>query len=185
MLGYYKQRQTLMENQTNKDRKDYPSDTNPEVQEGRDYSEYNHLSKEQQEAARLYHTELDTEAEFYRSKEYTERKIPEAVVKYMGYYPENVLLKGGAGNTGYDLTASIQEDILVPTLGRAIIPTGIFLEGQEGFDVQVRSKFGLARDHGIIVLNGPGTIDANFREEIQVLIYNTGSKPYLVKNNKK
>jgi dUTP pyrophosphatase len=84
---------------------------------------------------------------------------------------------------GLDLAAALAEDdplTLFPG-DRALIPTGIVLELPQGFEAQVRPRSGLAHKYGVTVLNSPGTIDADYRGEIQVLLINFGRDPVSIK----
>jgi len=85
-----------------------------------------------------------------------------------------------ADSAGADLLAAIHNDIVIPTGYRKLIPTGIKMELPQGFEAQIRPRSGLALHHGITVLNAPGTIDADYRGEISVLLINLGEKPYTV-----
>jgi dUTP pyrophosphatase len=83
---------------------------------------------------------------------------------------------------GLDLAAAVEADAPV-TLGpgaRSLVPTGFAMALPEGFEAQVRSRSGLAAHHGVTVLNTPGTIDADYRGEIQVILVNLGSEPFTV-----
>lgn len=84
-------------------------------------------------------------------------------------------------SAGMDLRAFITEPIILETLDRALIPTGLYIELPEGYEAQVRPRSGLAIKHGITVLNSPGTIDADYRGEICVEIINLSNKPYIIK----
>ena len=75
-----------------------------------------------------------------------------------------------------DLHANLEESISLKNGERALIPTGLFIELPEGYEAQVRPRSGLALKHGITVLNSPGTIDADYRGEIKVLLINYGSE---------
>jgi dUTP pyrophosphatase len=86
------------------------------------------------------------------------------------------------GAAGMDLRAFIGEVITIPPLGRAKIPTGLCLEIPPGFEGQVRPRSGLAFRSGVTVLNSPGTIDSDYRGELEIIIINLGSEPFLVKN---
>ena|ERR1700730_3008414 len=76
------------------------------------------------------------------------------------------------GSAGMDLRASLQEPISMKPLERQLIPTGLFIELPEGFEGQVRPRSGLAIKHGITCLNSPGTIDADYRGEIKIILIN-------------
>ncbi|MEF3693951.1 MAG: dUTP diphosphatase [Candidatus Cloacimonadota bacterium] len=81
---------------------------------------------------------------------------------------------------GYDLTADLDEAlILAPGAFRAI-PTGIAIQLPEGFEAQIRPRSGLALKHGVTVLNSPGTIDADYRGEIMAILINHGSQEFVV-----
>jgi dUTP pyrophosphatase len=82
-------------------------------------------------------------------------------------------------SAGLDLSAALPENrpLLLPPLGRAAVSTGLVIEIPEGFEGQVRPRSGLALRHGLTVLNAPGTIDADYRGEIKVLLVNLGTEP--------
>jgi dUTP pyrophosphatase len=81
---------------------------------------------------------------------------------------------------GMDLLAAIPNDIELGPLDRTIVPTGISLALPPGFEAQVRPRSGLAARHGITVANAPGTIDADYRGEVKVLLINLGEQPILI-----
>ena len=87
-----------------------------------------------------------------------------------------------ASAAGLDLIAAVPEDAPVSLApgGRALVPTGIALQLPEGYEGQVRPRSGLAVKHGIGLLNAPGTIDADYRGEIKVLLVNHGDEPFTV-----
>ena len=87
-----------------------------------------------------------------------------------------------AAAAGHDLTAAVPADeplILVPG-GRALVPTGFAIALPLGYEGQVRPRSGLAVEHGITVLNAPGTIDADYRGEVKVTLINHGDKPFAI-----
>lgn len=81
---------------------------------------------------------------------------------------------------GVDLMAAIDEDILLEPGDSSIIPTGIAIGLPIGFEAQIRPRSGLAAKHGISVVNSPGTIDADYRGEIKVIIINHGKEPFKI-----
>ena len=83
-------------------------------------------------------------------------------------------------SAGMDLRANLAEDILLKPLGRALIPTGLFIELPVGYEAQVRPRSGLAIKKGITVLNTPGTIDADYRGEVMVILVNLSAEEYWV-----
>lgn len=77
-----------------------------------------------------------------------------------------------------DLKADIQEPIILQPLQRTLVPTGLFIALPAGYEAQVRPRSGLAAKHGITVLNTPGTIDADYRGEIKVILVNLSDQPF-------
>ena len=84
-------------------------------------------------------------------------------------------------SAGVDLRANIDEEIILYPMERKLIPTGIFIELPKGYEAQIRPRSGLAAKHGITVLNSPGTIDADYRGEIMVLLINLINEYFSVK----
>ncbi len=86
------------------------------------------------------------------------------------------------GAAGLDLSAANPADapLLLTPLGRALVPTGLVLQLPPGYEAQVRPRSGLALKHGVTVLNSPGTVDADYRGEIQVLLVNLGADAFQV-----
>jgi dUTP pyrophosphatase len=88
-----------------------------------------------------------------------------------------------SGSSGFDLRANLTETIkLSPQGGFTIIPTGLYFELPEGFEIQVRSRSGLAAKNQVCVLNSPGTVDADYRGEIKVILINHGLNEFYVEN---
>lgn len=83
-------------------------------------------------------------------------------------------------SAGVDLRAALDKEIVLPPLGRAIVPTGLFLEIPAGYEAQVRPRSGLAAKKGITVLNAPGTIDADYRGEVGVILVNLSQEPFTI-----
>ncbi len=81
---------------------------------------------------------------------------------------------------GADLLAAIDQDIVLAPLERRIVPTGISIALPVGFEAQVRPRSGLAAKHGVTVANAPGTIDADYRGEVGVILVNLGKEPFLI-----
>ena len=88
-------------------------------------------------------------------------------------------------SAGMDLRASIEEAITLKPLERAIVKTGLFMELPLGFEAQVRPRSGLAAKKGITVLNAPGTIDADYRGEIGVILVNLSNEEFVVNNGER
>ncbi len=88
-------------------------------------------------------------------------------------------------SAGMDLRANIAEPILLKPLQRALIPTGIYIQLPEGYEAQIRPRSGLAIKHGISIVNSPGTIDADYRGEIGVILVNLSSEDFVVNNGER
>lgn len=88
-------------------------------------------------------------------------------------------------SAGMDLRATIQESIIIKPLERAIIKTGLFIELPIGVEAQVRPRSGLAAKKGITVLNAPGTIDADYRGEIGVILVNLSNEAFTIENGER
>lgn len=83
---------------------------------------------------------------------------------------------------GMDLRANLDAPLILAPGRRALVPTGLFVEVPEGHEAQVRPRSGLAIKHGITVLNSPGTIDADYRGEINVILINLGEQPFEIRH---
>lgn len=90
-----------------------------------------------------------------------------------------------AHSAGMDLRANLDAPMVLAPGQRALIPTGLYLELSEGTEAQVRPRSGLAFKHGVTVLNSPGTIDADYRGEVGVLLINHGQEPFEVKDGER
>ena len=88
-------------------------------------------------------------------------------------------------SAGMDLRANLTEPVTLQPLGRAIIPTGLFIELPIGLEAQVRPRSGLTAKKGVTVLNAPGTIDADYRGEVGVILINLGSEDFIVENGER
>ncbi|TPV34987.1 dUTP diphosphatase [Paucihalobacter ruber] len=88
-------------------------------------------------------------------------------------------------SAGMDLRASIETPITLQPLERAIIKTGLFIELPIGYEAQVRPRSGLAAKKGITVLNAPGTIDADYRGEVGVILINLSNEPFIIENGER
>jgi len=89
------------------------------------------------------------------------------------------------GAAGMDLCADIQMDLVLAPMARALIPTGIAIALPPGFEAQIRPRSGLALRQGLTMLNSPGTIDSDYRGEIQVIAINLGSEPILIQRGQR
>lgn len=84
------------------------------------------------------------------------------------------------GSAGLDLCAALSESVRINPGERRLVPTGLVMEIPPGFEGQVRPRSGLALKHGISIVNSPGTIDADFRGEVGIVLINHGSEPFVV-----
>lgn len=90
-----------------------------------------------------------------------------------------------AQSAGMDLKAAVRDDVTLRPLQRAIIPTGLYIELPEEYEAQVRPRSGLAAKHGVTVLNSPGTVDADYRGEIGVILVNLSDEVFVVKRGER
>src|ERR1051325_8881874 len=93
---------------------------------------------------------------------------------------ENLPVYGSTGASGADVRAAIAEDMVVPSGQSALVPTGLAFAIPEGYEIQVRPRSGLALKHQVAVLNTPGTIDADYRGEVKVILMNHGKNDFIV-----
>ena len=88
-------------------------------------------------------------------------------------------------SAGMDLRANIDEPVTLKPLQRALIPTGLYIQLPEGYEAQIRPRSGLAIKHGISLVNTPGTIDADYRGEIRVILVNLSSEDFIVNDGER
>lgn len=82
--------------------------------------------------------------------------------------------------SGFDLASSCRDSLILQPLERCLVPTGIAIALSAGFEAQVRSRSGLSNNNGVVVLNSPGTIDADYRGEIKVILINLSNQPFTI-----
>ena len=85
------------------------------------------------------------------------------------------------GSSGMDLRASLREPVVLPPGGRALIGTGIAVALPPGWEAQIRPRSGLAAEHGVTLLNSPGTVDSDYRGEIRLVVVNLGQAPFTIR----
>jgi dUTP pyrophosphatase len=85
-------------------------------------------------------------------------------------------------SSGVDLCAFLEESMVIKPLERSLVPTGIFIGIPKGYEAEVRPRSGIAIKHGVTVLNTPGTIDADYRGEVKVILINFGTEPFVINN---
>ena len=88
-------------------------------------------------------------------------------------------------SAGVDLRANIENPITLKPLERTMVPTGLYLELPQGYEAQIRPRSGLAAKHGLTVLNSPGTIDADYRGEIRVILVNLSNDNFVINNGER
>ena len=101
-------------------------------------------------------------------------------VKIVNHSPFALPAYATAFSAGMDLRADLQEPIVLGSLERALVPTGLHIELPAGFEAQIRPRSGMAARHGISIVNAPGTIDADYRGEIKVVLVNLSKEPFTV-----
>lgn len=109
-------------------------------------------------------------------------KIKVKVVKEEGVTLPKYETKGAAG---LDLRANIKGEIVLKSLERVLIPTGIRVAIPDGYEIQVRPRSGLALKHGISVLNTPGTVDSDYRGELKIILVNLSKDDYVIQANER
>ena len=88
-------------------------------------------------------------------------------------------------SAGLDLRANIDEAISIKPLERVLVPTGLYIALPKGYEAQIRPRSGLAYKHGVTVLNSPGTIDADYRGEIKVILVNLSSETFVIEDGER
>jgi dUTP pyrophosphatase len=88
-------------------------------------------------------------------------------------------------SAGLDLRANLDEPLVLAPLQRAMVPTGLYIALPAGYEAQVRPRSGLAAKHGITVLNSPGTVDADYRGEIRVILVNLSDAPFTIEDGER
>jgi dUTP pyrophosphatase len=88
-------------------------------------------------------------------------------------------------SAGMDLRADLSEPMVIKSLERKLIPTGLFIQLPEGYEAQIRPRSGLAINKGVTVLNSPGTIDADYRGEIKIILVNLSQEDFVVNNGER
>lgn len=110
--------------------------------------------------------------------------VPKLILGYTKLNPEAIDPKYNyISDSGFDLYST--EEIVVNPLGRALVPTGLAFDIKDGYEIQVRSKSGLAINQGLFVLNSPGTVDSGYLGEVKVIIFNTNSDQVTIKKGMK
>ena len=101
-------------------------------------------------------------------------------VKIVNHSPFDLPAYATALSAGMDLRANLEQPLVLGTLERALVPTGLHIELPAGYEAQIRPRSGLAAKHGISIVNAPGTIDADYRGEIKVVLVTLSKEPFTV-----
>jgi len=101
-------------------------------------------------------------------------------VRVWPHYKGELPAYQSAGASGFDVRAQLDQPIVLKPMERALVPTGLTFEIPNGFEIQARPRSGWAAKQGLTVLNTPGTIDADYRGEIKVILINLGQEPVLI-----
>lgn len=101
-------------------------------------------------------------------------------VKIVNHSPNPLPAYETSASAGMDIRAYIEEPVVLRSLERKLVPTGLFIELPEGFEAQIRPRSGLAINKGITLLNSPGTIDADYRGEIKVIVANLSHEDFVI-----
>ena len=88
-------------------------------------------------------------------------------------------------SAGMDIRANLSESVVLKPLERKLIPTGLYISLPEGYEAQMRPRSGLALKHGITLLNTPGTIDADYRGEVGIIVLNASDKPFTIEDGER
>jgi dUTP pyrophosphatase len=110
----------------------------------------------------------------------------EVSLKILKTHPRIILPQcESEGAAGIDLRAFLDSEVIIPALGRVKIPTGLKIELPAGYEAQVRPRSGLAIKSGITVLNSPGTIDSDYRGEIEIILINLGDREFVIEDGRR
>ncbi|MBR3065730.1 MAG: dUTP diphosphatase [Bacteroidales bacterium] len=101
-------------------------------------------------------------------------------VKIVNHSPFDLPAYATALSAGMDLRADLSEAVVLGPLERTLVPTGLHIELPAGYEAQIRPRSGLAAKHGISIVNAPGTIDADYRGEIKVILVNLSNEPFAI-----
>jgi dUTP pyrophosphatase len=108
--------------------------------------------------------------------------MPEMICKVINRSSNPLPHYASPSAAGMDLRANLSAPLVLNSLERALVPTGLYIELPEGFEAQIRSRSGLAVNQGVVVLNSPGTVDADYRGEIKVILINLSNQPFTIRH---
>ena len=128
------------------------------------------------------YTQEDFDREFGQSQEIFMDEIYKLKLTFSNKSKNEDPQYATEGSSGFDLRADLLEPLVIKVGKRAIVPTGLFFELPENFEMQIRPRSGLAAKNGVTVLNTPGTIDNDYRGEIKVILINLGEEDFTINN---
>lgn len=106
-------------------------------------------------------------------------------VKIVNKSKNSIPLYSTEQSAGMDLRANLEEPVVLKSLERKLIPTGLFIQLPDGYEAQIRPRSGLAINKGITVLNSPGTIDADYRGEIKIILINLSGEDFIINSGER
>src|SRR6478609_1768979 len=106
--------------------------------------------------------------------------MPDVLIKIVNQSDNHTPHYATPGSAGMDIRANLEVPVTLQPLQRKMVPTGLFIELPDGYEAQVRPRSGLASKHGITCLNSPGTIDADYRGELKVILINLGQETFSI-----
>ncbi len=109
----------------------------------------------------------------------------DVIIKVINTSGNNLPEYATGGSAGMDIRASLQTPVILQSLERAMIPTGLYFEIPAGYEAQMRPRSGLAIKHGITCLNSPGTIDSDYRGELKVILINLSNQQQVISNGER
>jgi dUTP pyrophosphatase len=122
------------------------------------------------------YTQADFDKEFYVN----ETKVNGLTMNFVNLSSNQKPEYATVGSSGFDLRANLDESVVIKPFKRAIIPTGLFFSVPDNLEIQVRPRSGLAAKNGVTVLNTPGTVDADYRGEVKVILINLGEEDFVI-----
>ncbi len=106
-------------------------------------------------------------------------------IKKLENYKSDLPFYASTGASGFDVKAQLEQDIILKPGQRCLVPTGLAFAIPENYEIQVRPRSGLAVKHGISMVNTPGTIDADYRGEVKVILINHGDQDFIIKDQER
>ena len=147
-----------------------------QIEELKSLAEMDMLPNDTKEEIRAAIKLAESVQEYDKNPEFDSSVLKKIQIKYINKSPHKNPVYAKEGDSGFDLRAN--EKGSLKSLERKLVPTGLFFELPEGFELQIRPRSGLAYKHGVTVLNSPGTVDTGYRGEIKVLLVNLSNENF-------